>query len=174
MAPTKILIEQQQQQQPKIIQKTVMTKTTGKILTRSQANFPKKVTTKDMTKRKADQLSPPKGKTTKRSALNESTNFASKHTNVQKKPPVLKKPVVTATISQKSKEVSKIVSTVQSKIAVYVDSKSSITIKTGEILKRFVICFVLNNQHHSQFILFSLLFRCTKQRKCGSDCQKTY
>ncbi|KAK6622334.1 hypothetical protein RUM44_002145 [Polyplax serrata] len=133
MAPTKILIEQQPPQaQPKIMQKTVMTNTTGKILTRSQANFPRKVTTKDMTKRKADQLSPPKGKTTKRTALNESTNFTVKQNQITDKKVVLKKSVVTATITQKPKEASKIVSNVQSKIAVYVDSKAVLTAKTGK------------------------------------------
>ncbi|EEB16691.1 G2/mitotic-specific cyclin-B3, putative [Pediculus humanus corporis] len=114
-----------------MIQKTIMTKTCGKILTRSQANFPKKVTTKDMTKRKADQLSPPKGKTTKRTALNESTNFASKQNVMDTKKTIMKKPILTSSTNLKVKEIGKLVSNVHSKIAVYVDPKSVLTVKTG-------------------------------------------
>lgn len=148
MAPTKVLIDQQQLQR-KMIQKTV----TGKVVTRSQANFPKKLTTKDMTKRKADQLSPPKGKTTKRSALNESTNFVLKPSSLAEKNIVSKKSVVQTTITQKTKETTKIVSTIQPKISVYVDSKSHVTSKAGMYkLEENLYFFIL---HSLAFMYFN-------------------
>lgn len=57
------------------------------------ANMLKKMNLKD--KRKADQLSPPKGKTTKRSAFYDITNAANGISNANVANAALKKPVVT-------------------------------------------------------------------------------
>lgn len=122
MAPSKVITDHQQKLQQQKMVASVMSKITGRITTRSQTNskmaFDPKFNAKDLPKRKADQLSPPKGKTTKRSALLDLNVNATTKANETEKGKPKKAPVL-----QKQKETVKVSATTQHKVQTLVNVK---------------------------------------------------
>lgn len=137
MAPNKIYCEQQTEKSVTNIGAAMYAKITGRISTRSQSNicqpsilYPEKKgisKAKDtLSKRKADQLSPPKGKTTKRSALvdiiNDPKHIASKGNQANKKNAINKENKV-QNVNAKQKEIVKISTIAEAKVPAVVNLK---------------------------------------------------
>lgn len=134
MAPNKIYCESDKNMPN--IGAAMLAKITGRVSTRSQSNIcqavkmlPEKKFSKakdSLSKRKADQLSPPKGKTTKRSALADINN---KNMNMKmNNQPCKKSTVVNEKQAQnhiKQKEIVKITTIAETKAAVVINLKPS-------------------------------------------------